>query len=219
MGVGRKIKVLLADDHRAMCEGLCLLFQREADIEVLDGDAPCKSIVDLARELSPDVIVIDVNTSQTDNIELSRRILRDNAQVKIIVLPARLHVHVLEEAIRAGVSGFVLKECDFAELVRAVRAVHNNKTYMCSGIRDILANTYLSRVRSGDNGDSPALVEREYEVLRLLSLGMSSKEIGARLSISPKTVDACRRGVMNKLKIESIAELVKYAIRLGITSI
>lgn len=219
MGSTGRIKVLLIDDHRIVREGLHLLFESQPDMEVLGGTEVSKTLVQLAHELEPDVIVIDINMYETDNIELSRRVLNENPGIRIVVLPAQLHMHVLEQAIRAGISGFVLKECGFDELARAVRAVYENRTHMCPKIKDIIANGYLSQMQADDKPGLSALSKKEYEIIRLLSLGMTSKEIALRMDISPKTVDAYRRKIMYKLRINSMAELVKHAIRIGIASI
>ena len=211
--------MLLIVDHRIVREGLRLLFESQSDMEVLDGAEIGTAVVQLARELEPDVIVIDINMRETDNIELSQRVLNEKPGIRIVALPAQLHMHVLEQAIKAGISGFVLKECCIDELARAVRAVYENQTYMCPRIKDILANGYLSRMQADNRPESSELIEREYEIIRLLSLGLTSKEIALRMDISPKTVDASRRQIMYKLRINSMAELVKHAIRMGITSI
>jgi len=214
-----RIKILLANDHKIVREGLRLLFASHSDMEVLDGEEDSKSVMQLSDELEPDVIVIDINMSGTDNIELSRRILKENPSIRIIVHPERVHMFFLSQAIKAGIAGFVLKECSFNELVHAVRTVYEDGMYMCPQIKDVLTNGYLDQVRSDCQGESSALSEREYEIIRLLSLGMTSKEIALRMEISPKTVDACRRQIMDKLDINSIAELIKHAIREGITSV
>lgn len=219
MGNGENIKVLLVDEHRILCEGLCLLFERLPDWEVIDAEQIGKDVLQLIREFKPDVVVIDLNMADNDSIEYSRRILSESPQVKIVALAANLHVHTIEQAIRTGISGFVLKECDFDELVRAVTAAHENKTYMCRKIENILANGYLSQMRADREPKSSSLTEREYEIIRLLSLGMTSKEIALRMDISVKTIDASRRKILHKLRINSMAELVKHAIREGITSI
>ena len=214
-----RIKILLVNDYKIVREGLRLLFESHSDMEVLDGEEDGKSVVQLSDEHEPDVIVIDINMSGTDNIELSRRILNENPSIRIIAHSDRIHMFLLSQAIKAGITGFVLKECSFNELVHAVRTVYEDGTYMCPQIKDILANGYLSQVRSDCPGESSALSEREYEIIRLLSLGMTSKEIALRMEISPKTVDAYRRQIMDKLDINSIAELIKHAIREGITSV
>ena len=219
MGSNNRIKILLVNDHKIIREGLRLLFECQSDMQVLDGDEDGKSVVQLSNELEPDVIIIDVNMSGTDNIELSRQILNENPGIRIIAHPDRIHMHLLSQAIKAGISGFVLKECSFEELAHAVRTVHENGTYMCPQIKDILAEGYLSQVQLDRQGESSVLTEREYEIIRLLSLGMTSKEIALRMELSPKTVDAYRRQIMEKLEINSIAELLKFAIRSGIASV
>ncbi|MBN2137939.1 MAG: response regulator transcription factor [Sedimentisphaerales bacterium] len=219
MNITEKISILLVDDHRVMSQGLRLLFRREPCIEVVNGECHGTDAAQLVREHEPNVAIIDVNRPDTDNIELSRELLSEKPDIKIVLLPTQLHAHVLEQAIRYGVMGFILKECNFAELLNAVKSVHRGNIYMCSKIKDILANGYLDRAQAASMGNSSALTEREYEIIRYMSLGRSSKEIAGKLNISSKTVDACRRKIMTKLEIDSVAELVKYAIRSGITSI
>jgi len=219
MDKGGRIKVLLVHDYEIMREGLHMLFKSQPDMEVLDGAVVGETAVQFTYELEPDVIVIDANMAETDGIELSRLILSENPNVGIVALAAQLHVHVIEQAIRVGIAGFVLMECGFDELARTVRAVYENRTYMCSKIRDILANGYLNQIQAYDKPESSALTEKEYEIIRLLSMGMTSKEIAIRMEISSKTVDAYRRQIMDKLEINSMAELIKHAIREGITSV
>ena len=214
-----KIKILLANDHKIIREGLCSLFKSHSDMEVLDGEEDGKSVMQLSNELEPDVIVIDINMLGRDNIGLSRQITNENPNVRIVAHSERIHMFLLSQAIKAGITGFVLKECSFNVLVHAIRTVYENGTYICPQIKDVLANGYLSQVRSDNQGESPALTEREYEIIRLLSLGMTSKQIALHMDISPKTVDACRRNIMYKLRINSMAELIKHAIREGITTV
>lgn len=186
---------------------------------MLDVEEDGKSVVQLSNEHEPDVIIIDINMSGTDNIELSRRILKEYPSIRIVAHPERIHMYLISQAIKAGITGFVLKESGFDELVLAVRTVYDNKTYMCAEIKDLLANSYLTQVNLDCQEESSALTEREYEIIRLLSLGMTSKEIALRMEISSKTVDAYRRQIMDKLEINSMAELIKHAIRVGITSV
>ena len=208
-----RIKILIANDHKIIREGLQLLFNNNSDTEVLgEDDSDSKSFVQLSNDLKPDVIITDVNSSGEDNIELSKQILNDNRNIRIVFHPDRMHMHLISQAIKAGITGFVLKECGFEELVCAVRTVYKNKIHMCPQIKDYIANGYVNLVQS-------ELDEKEYEIIRFLSLGMTSKEIALRMDISSKTVDAYRRQIMKKLKINSIAELTKYAIRVGLTGI
>ena len=219
MDSSQKIKVLLVHDHGIVRQGLHELFESQPDMEVLDVVKVGENVVQLTHELKPDVIVIDVNMSETNSIELSQQILNEKPNIGIVALPLQLHMHVLEQAIRTGISGFVSLECSFDELAHAVRAVNKNQTYMCPKIRDILANGYVSHMQAEDQSESLELTEREYEIIRLLSQGMTCKQIALRMDLSSKTVDASRRKIMYKLSINSMADLVKYAIRTGITSI
>jgi DNA-binding NarL/FixJ family response regulator len=219
MNNSKRIKVLLANGHEIMREGLHMLFESQPDMEVLGGTGVGESVMQFTCELEPDVVVIDADMPETDSIELSRQILNEKPNVRIIALAVQLHAYVLKQAIKAGIAGFVLMESGFDELARAVRAVYEKRTYMCSEIKDVLANGYFSQIQGHEQSESSELTEREYEIIRLLSIGMTSKGIALRMDISSKTVDACRREIMHKLRIDSIAELVKHSIRAGITSI
>lgn len=213
-----KIKVLLAHDHKIIREGLHSLFQNHQDMEVVNKE-DSKSVEQQCIELEPHVVVIDINSRRTDNIGLARRVLNENPGIRIIAHAERIHMFLLNRAIKTGITGFVLKECGFNVFIDAIRTVYENGTYMCPKIKDMLANGYLNQALPGNNGESSGLTERDYEVIRLLSLGMTSKEIALRLDISSKTVDACRRNIMYKLRINSMAELIKHAIREGIASV
>ena len=212
MSKDNRIKVLISNDHRIVREGLRMLFQNNPDIEVLNEEDEDKPILLLSKELEPDVMIIDFNSSEKVNIELAKNVLNDNPDIRIIAHPDRIHMHLICEAVKIGITGFVSKECCFEELLRAVKTVYKNETYICPKIREFISNGYLNQVRS-------ELDEKEYEIIRFLSLGMTSKEIALQMDLSSKTVDAYRRQIMKKLKINSVAELTKYAIRIGITDI
>lgn len=214
-----QIKILLFDDHKITREGITELFKTQSSIEVVGGTGDSTRAEQLVCELKPNLVTIELNMSGTDNIELSRRIISGNDGIEIVALVAQLHVHILNQAIEAGVSGFVLKECGFAELVNAIHTVHEGRTHMCSKTKDIITRNCVKKLQAGSQVDASVLTEREHGVMRFLSEGMTSKEIALRMGISPKTVDACRRKLMHKLKIDSVAELVKHAIRVGITGI
>lgn len=218
MGRNGRIKVLLAHDHKIIREGLHSLFQNHPDMEVVNKE-DSKSVERQCIELEPHVVVIDINSRRTDNIGLARRILNENPCIRIIAHAERIHMFLLNRAIKTGITGFVLKECGFNVFIDAIRTVYESGTYMCPKIKDMLANGYLNQALPGNNGESSGLTERDYEIIRLLSLGMTSKEIALRLDISSKTVDACRRNIMYKLRINSMAELIKHAIREGIASV
>jgi len=139
----KKIRVLLAGFPKIMRSGVRGIMESQSDTEVLDMTDVNDSLIQQARELRPDVIVVDIHTSQLDYIGLSRRVLAENPDTRIVVLPVHLHMAIIEQAVRAGISGFVTKECGFDELTNAVRAVHENRTYVCSEIWDFIAEGFL----------------------------------------------------------------------------
>ncbi len=212
-----RIKILLANDHKILCEGLKLLFESKTEMKVLERENG-KSLPLLSRELEPDIIIIDINIPAEDNIELSRQILAENPNIRFLAHSERIHAHLINEGIKAGITGFVLKQSGFDMLVKAVRVLYENKTYMCPHVKDIFADSWINKIRPGCRKESSDLTEREYELIRLFSQGRTSKEIGLQMELSSKTIDASRRQIMEKLKIDSFAELVKHAIRVGLTS-
>lgn len=219
MHSNNNIRVLLAYDNTIVREGLRLLFESEPDMEIFDAAADNRSLAQLACELDPNVIVMDFNTPETDNIPLSRQILDDNPNISIVALIGHAHGHVLDEALKTGISGFVMMESSFNEVSAAVRAAYEGKTYMCPETKNLLAIGYMSRIQADEQVTSSDLTDRECEIIRLLSLGMTSKEIAIHMEVSSKTVDAGRRKIMDKLGIDSIAELVKHAIRIGLATV
>jgi DNA-binding NarL/FixJ family response regulator len=154
-----------------------------------------------------------------DGVEASREILSRQPGVKILIVAASMSRHAIDSAISSGVHGLMLKDSTFDELITAIRAIYNNETYFCSKIMNAVAGTYAHRLSDDPMANGWTLKEREQEILRHLSNGMSSKQIARQINISPKTVDACRRQIMNKLRIDSIAGLVKFAIREGLTTL
>ena len=213
------IRVFIADDHEIMRDGLKSLLRKQPDIDVVGQASTGQQAVKMARDLKPDVIVMDISMPVIDGIEASRQIVKENPYARIMVLSADLTKHVIDQAIEAGILGLMLKDSAFDEFVTAIRKVSNYEKYFCSRIINMLANSYIGRLQAGGNPEDIDLTEREYEVIRQVSNGRSSKEIALQIHMSGKTVDACRRNIMNKLNIDSTAELVKYALRTGITTL
>lgn len=222
--------IILVDNHRIMCDGLRALFKNQSNMEVVGEARDSAEAVKISHELKPDVIVIDVNISGFNNIDSVRYISQELPNVKIVALSMYSRKSFISELLRAGVSGYVLKEHAFSELIKAIKVVMANEVYLCPKTISVVVGDYV-RCRSGGSGSSDQncfggsnpsdelLTDRERKVLELIADGKSSKEIARIIEMSVKTVDARRRRIMQKLGIESIAELVKYAIRLGITSI
>ena len=213
------VRILLVDDHKMVREGLSSLLKSEPDMEMVGEAEEGATAVRLARELKPDVIIMDVNMPGMDGIDATLRILMDMPEVKLIALSMYAKKSFITEMLKAGASGYILKEQAFDELVRAIMMVISDEIYLSSRVASIIVDDYV-QTHNGRNGSAAGvLTQREREVLRLLAEGKPSKEIALLLDISVKTIDACRRRIMQKLDVQSLAELIKYAIREGLTTI
>jgi DNA-binding NarL/FixJ family response regulator len=217
MDYNDKIRIVVVDDHEIMRDGLEILIRRQPYMELIGRAGTGQAAIELVAQLLPDVVLMDYGMPGMDGIEASRIILSRNPDMKILLLSATLPRCSMDKAISAGILGIMLKDSTFDELTAAIRAVSNNETYFCSKIMSAITGSYTSHTRRDRLVDSWTLKDREQEILRHISNGMSSKEIARQINISPKTVDACRRQIMDKLNIDSVAGLVKFAIREGIT--
>ncbi len=209
------IRIILADDHAIVRHGLSRSFQQEEDVEVIAQAKDGRSTVQLTRELSPTVVVMDIGMPDLNGIEATRQITRESPQVKVIALSMHSSRKYVTEMFKAGASGYLLKNCDFEELADAVRTVAGGKTYISPSISDVV----IQHVHGSAEEDSAfsVLTRREREVLQLLAEGKTTKQAALRLYISPKTVEAHRLNIMSKLDVDSIALLTKYAIQEGLT--
>jgi len=213
------IRILLADDHKITRQGLRSLLDKEFDMEVVAEAEQGRTAVRLVRELSPQVVIMDVTMPDLNGVEAARQIVSEFPDVKIIALSMHSDSLFVTEMLRSGASGYLLKDCAFEELARAIRTVVAGKTYLSPSISGVVVNDYLHRLSKADFSGSEVLTDREREVLQLLAEGKSTKQIALKLHISVKTVETHRRQIMNKLDIYTVAELTKYAIRKGLTSL
>jgi DNA-binding NarL/FixJ family response regulator len=213
------IKIILADDHKITRQGLCSLLDKQADMEVVAEAEEGRTAVRLALELAPDIIIMDVSMPDLNGIEAARKIAAECPEVSIIALSMHSDSLFVTEMLKSGAAGYLLKDCAFEELERAIRTVMAGKTYLSPAISGVVVNDYLQRLSKADFSDTEALTSREREVLQLLAEGKSTKQIALKLHISAKTVETHRRQIMDKLDIHSVAELTKYAIRKGFTSL
>ncbi len=213
------IRVLLADDHRIMREGLRLILDRESDLSVVAEAENGRAAVETACELRPDVVVMDIGLPELNGMEATRRIKSRHPDVQVVGLSMFADRRYVLGMLEAGASGYLLKGAAGAELVQAIRATAQGKKYISPEIADIVVSNYIDHRSSVDPSASAVLSGREREILQLLAEGKTSKEIGLRLQISMATVETHRRNMMKKLRVRGIAELTKYAIREGITQI
>ncbi len=214
-----KYRIVLADDHRLMREGLKTLLAGEVDLEVVGEAEDGRSAVSLALELVPDVVIMDVAMPGLNGIEATRQILRHAPSVKVIALSMHSDRRFVGEMLKVGASGYLLKDGAFDELVRAIRAVLADQTYLNPKIASIVIEYHVRRPQTENSSVWSVLTAREREVLQLLSEGKTSKQIAAQLHISAKTVESHRRQITDKLGLRSVAALTKYAIREGLTSL
>lgn len=211
------IKILIADDHGILREAIASLLNNEFGMEVIGEAQDGRTAVQLAKELHPDVIIMDIAMPGLNGIEATRQIVREMPNIKVIALSVYADRRSVREMLKAGASGYVPKQCAFKELVTAIQNVVSNQTYLSSRISGIVVEEYVHRLEENDNSAYSILTPREREVLQLIAEGKSTKAIAKELFVSNKTIEWHRRQLMNKLGAQSVAELVKYAIREGLT--
>lgn len=210
------IKIILADDHTMLRYGLSRSLELEEDIDIVGQATNGHLTIELVKELSPDVVVMDIGMPDLNGIEATRRITKDHPNVKVVGLSMYSSDKYVREMFRAGASGYLLKNCTFEELIDAIRTVADGKTFISPSISDMVVKEYASK-SIDDKSVFSLLTQREREVLQLFAEGKTTKQVGRCLHISPKTVEAHRLRIMDKLDIDNIAQLTKYAIQEGLT--
>ena len=213
------IKILLADDHQIICDGLSNLLEKQPDMEVIAVVDNGRKAVRLAKEMKPDVVIMDVTMPDLNGIEATRQISAEISSVKVIALSMHSDRRFVAKMLCAGASGYVLKECALKELVEAIHAVVTNRRYLSSKVAEIVTEEYIRQLPEADSSPYCNLTAREREVLQLMSEGKTTKKIASCLYVSVKTVEVHRKNIMDKLNIHNIAGLIKYAIREGLTSL
>jgi DNA-binding NarL/FixJ family response regulator len=211
------VKILIADDHQMMRAGLRALLERRPGVEVIAEAGDGRAAVQLARQLAPDVVVMDVNMPDLNGVEATRQICAEGKGPKVIALTGYAPSTFAVEMLNAGASAYVLKTDAADELTKALDAVCAGKIYLSPEVSGEVMNK-TSHPANGHSSVFSKLSAREREVLQLLAEGKATKEVANRLSVSIKTVETHRRNLMEKLDMHSVAELTKYAIREGITS-
>ncbi len=209
----KKVRVLVAEDHGTMREGLKLLINQEPDMEVVGEASDGHEALRLSRKLLPDVVVMDISMPGMGGLQATRGLQQACPQVKVLALPRHADQGFMAEMLRAGARGYVLKQSLSAELIRAVRAVASGQHYLDPSVTAKVVDAYTGK-RPG-NESKESITEREEEALRLIALGYSNKEIAARLSLSVKTVEAHKANAMRKLDMTSRIDIVRYAVLQG----
>lgn len=214
-----KVRILLADDHEILRSGLRILLERQPELEVVGEAADGQEAVRLAAKLNPNVVIMDVSMPGLNGIAATRKVKSQNETIRVIALSMHSDENFVAEMLKAGASGYVLKDSAFEDLVNSIRMVMKGQTYLSPAITGTIVAEYVQHVKGKDLSVPGVLTDREKEVLQLLAEGKTTKEIAEILSCSSKTIEVHRSHIMEKLGLRSIAELTKYAIRAGLTSL
>lgn len=207
------IRILIADDHGVLRAGLRSLLSAESDLEVVDEAANGDEALKLARQIQPDVILLDISMPGPGGIEVTRRIKQTVPKARVLILTVHEDEGLLQEAIQAGASGYIIKRAVESELIDAIRAVWRGDLYVHPAMTRALLKEVAPSPPPSSNKDAPVetLTPREIEVLRLIAQGYTNRQMADMLSISIRTVESHRSNLMGKLDMHSRVELVRYA--------
>jgi DNA-binding NarL/FixJ family response regulator len=212
-------RILIADDHQIMRQGLRALLEGQPGITVVGEAENGRKAVHLAAETRPDVVIMDISMPDLNGIEATRQIKAHDPVVRIVALSIHSDRRFVLQIFRAGAAGYLLKDCAFEELTRAIHTVVDGQAYLSPSIAGLVVGEYIRTLTTGTPHGIPNLSPREREVLQLIAEGRSTKEIASALEVSIKTIETHRRQIMTKLGINSVAELTKHAIREGLTTL
>ncbi len=210
------IKIIIADDHKIMRDGLRNMLDKEPGMEVVAEAKNGREALRLAEQLRPDILLMDISMDDLNGIDATRSLVGKGLGTRVVALSMHADKRFVAGMFEAGAMAYLLKECSYEELIQAIRQVMSGRTYLCSMISGVMIRDYIQRMRKNE----PSLLSpREKEILQLMAEGSTTKRIADQLKVSVKTVETHRQHIMDKLNIYSIAELTKYAIKEGITSL
>jgi len=213
------VRILLADDHTVMRAGLRLLLERHEDFEVVGEASDGRQAVDIATELRPAVVVMDIAMPQLNGVEAARQILNRDPETAIVMLSMHSDESYVLRSLKAGARAYLLKDSAEADLVSAIQAIIEGKSFFSPGVRALLKEDYIHRLaKFGADDTYELLTAREREVLQLVAEGRSNKEVAALLNLSLYTVETHRTHILQKLNLHSVPDLILYAVRKGIIS-
>jgi DNA-binding NarL/FixJ family response regulator len=217
-----KLRILIADDHEVVRRGLSTLLQTHEGWEICGEAKDGREAVEMAKQLKPDVVILDVGMPNLNGLAATRQLVQQNPNQKVIVLTITDSDEVIREALDAGARGFVLKSDAARDLISAVEALQRNRMFFTPRVNDMVLAGFLDKGHNGTRGDSPKvpqLTPREREVVQLLAEGKSSKEVACTLNLSTKTAETHRSNIMRKLGFHSIRDIVVYAIKNNIIQV
>jgi len=214
-----KTKIILADDHRIIREGLRSLLEKQPDMEVIAEAQDGLTTVSLVQKLRPDIVIMDIGMPEMNGIDATTKITKNQRETQVIALSMHSDRRFVIQMLKAGAAGYLLKDSAFEELVAAIHTVMQGQHCLSQKITDVVVQDYLQNLPKNESTVFTVLSSREREVLQLIAEGKNTKQIASVLNVSTKTIETHRQQIMEKLNIHSIAELTKYAIREGLTSL
>lgn len=213
----KTFRILLADDHALVRAGIRELVQKLPDVEVIAEASNGRQALEIVQAQTPDLVLLDIGMKELNGLEVAERITRDHPGVKALILSMHANEEYVLRALRAGASGYMLKDSAITELKLAIEAVLTGKTYLSPAISRNVIDSYLNRTAAPPRKNSlDLLTPRQREILQLIAEGNSTKEIAARLNLSAKTVETHRAQLMERLDIYDVASLVRFAMRAGL---
>jgi DNA-binding NarL/FixJ family response regulator len=213
------MKIILADDHTIVRKGLAKLINDEPDMEVIGEAGDGREALKLMQKHNPDMVIMDINMPEMNGVIATRQISTEFPRIKVLALSMHSDAHFVASALKAGVAGYLLKDCAVKEMVCAVRDIMNGKHYLDPSLDSPEISAFMREGNDGGKKLHALLSNRELQVLQLITEGKNTKEIALTLFLSIKTIESHRKHIMDKLNIHSIAELTKYAVREGLTSV
>lgn len=211
--------VLLVEDHALVREGLRSVIGKIAGVELVGEASNGRNAVEAAWELEPDLVLMDISMPEMNGLEATRRLRDDHPRIRVLILSAHANEEYVYQALRAGASGYLLKDDDRSEFTRALRLVERGETYLSPSLGETTVTKLLERAGAGSAATPlDLLTPRQREVLQLVAEGNTTREIAGKLAVSPKTVETHRRDIRERLEIEDLAGLVKFAIRTGLVT-
>ena len=209
----------MADDHTILRDALRAIIETQSDMKIAAMAENGRSAILMAREHQPDVVIMDISMPDLNGIDAAHQIINEFPAMKIIALSMHSNKHFVEGMLKAGASGYLLKDCALDELIYAIYAVMNDQIYLSPGIAGTVVKGFLTQTEKSKSPKSEELTKREREVLQLLAEGNKNKVIALHLDVSTKTIESHRRKLMYKLKVNNLAGLTKIAIRMGLTTL
>lgn len=216
----KKIKILIADDHKILRQGIISLLKSQPDLEVVGEAHDGKEAVEKTKELKPDVVLMDIGMPDLNGLEATRQIKKYDSKIKVLILTIHKNEEYIFQSLQTGASGYLLKETAVEDLISAIHSAYKDDSFLSPSISKTVIDAFLRKSAKGrDPTAFDTLTPREREILQLIAESHTNSEIGKMLYISKKTVDAHRTHIMEKLDIHDVVDLVKYAIRKGIVTL